>query len=64
MIFDPISAVVLFGAVGVSGLLKSRDDQILAVLEKKLHLDQPSLHRIVIDFDPKQVFQSSMSLSE
>lgn len=63
MFIDPISAVVFFGAVGVSGLLRTRDDQILAAVEKRLLANTPELHRIVIDYDPKQVAESAMNLS-
>ena len=49
MIFDPLSAIVVAGAIGVSGLLKSKDDVIVRYIENKFIsiVDEP--HRIVIE---------------
>ena len=62
MLIDPISAVVFFSAVGISGLLCTRDDQILAAVER-LRSSKPEVHRIVIDYEPKQISASEMNLS-
>lgn len=49
MIFDPISALVVVGAIGVSGLLKSKDDVIVKYIENKFISIVEKPHRIVIE---------------
>lgn len=48
MIFDPLSAVIVVGAIGISGLLKSKDDVIVKYIEKTFISDVEESHRIVI----------------
>jgi hypothetical protein len=49
MIFDPLSAIVVVSAIGVSGLLKSKDDVIVKYIENRFIsiVDEP--HRIVVE---------------
>lgn len=64
MIFDPLSAIVVVGALGFSGVLRNRDEQIFDALEKRVGQLPADQHRIVIDYKPEQILVSSMMLNK
>lgn len=62
MLLDPVSALVVVGALGFGGVLRTKDDQILQALERRLEANAQHLHRIVIeDIDTKLQVASEMS---
>lgn len=64
MLFDPISAVVIAGAIGVSSLVRNRDDQILKMFESRMTTTLSQPYRIVVEHTNGKLAESSMVLSE
>ena len=64
MLFDPVSAIVVASAIGVSSLVRNRDDQILRMIESRFAPTLSEPYRIVLERGDVAVAASAMILAD